>query len=455
MQLVQPLPRSILNLGDSMLITALQRDMGGVRCISRPTEPVAPVVLKVKRSAEDVHREFLSRKIKDKGQFSLSERLEYRHIEYIDAKGLAKLAAFFKWGGLAALTFGSLTEEQKEELRHECKFYRSLCQVVSSCRKDLTKRGFAEAKRAFEGFLAGHNFPDFERVNQIVNANAGKDVARALVEAQSHRMLTAGGRVTAENIHSTFESRSLVRTLNELYDKGYRPQMTDDEALKGEGEQFGVEDYLLPFFVAFVRPYHATPASLHRKALKSLESEDVVSRSNSQLFELLQNPPKKLSDNDLPEGITRRQFLELSRTYQNYKKEANNVRNSERISTNIEAELEDAARNLEHITFTLEDFNTIYASAQNVPEQIRGEIGAAQKKLEDAKAELRKHEAAVHKTLARLRHKEKAYAAGAETEKRAALKIEQELKDWHQYYGKKKDQLQPLAERERHLRDLA
>ncbi len=455
MQKVQARSTSLHEVDDSTVIPALQREVGGVRCISRPTEQVAPVILKVERSAEELHRAFLTRKIKEKGQFSLSERLEYRYIEYIDAKGIAKVAAFFKWGGLAALTFGNLTEEQKEELRQECRFYRSLCNVVSSFRKDVKETGFAEAQRSFESFLAGHPFVDFELVNQIVNANVGKDVARALVEAQSHRMLTAGGRVTAENIHSTFESRSLMRTLNQLYDKGYRPQMTEDEALKSEGEQFGVEEFLLPLFVAFVRPYHATPANMHRMALKSLVSEDHVGRSNGQLFALIQDHSRKITDADLPVGITRQQFLELRRTYSLYNLEAFNERKSESLRANIETEMEDTARNLELIQFTSEDCNAIYASARNVPKELREEIASAQKKVDDAKAELKDHEAAVHQTIAKLSDKEVVYAAAGESEKLAALKIEEELKDWHQFYGKKNDKLQPLAEREKHLRDLA
>ncbi|MBP7075064.1 MAG: hypothetical protein KBA81_06740 [Rhabdochlamydiaceae bacterium] len=123
--------------------------------------------------------------------FTWIDKLKYRYVDYLEAKGVAKLGKLLTLGGLGYLFIGNLTNE---ELTLERNFYRAVCKAKASFHtfetansipipkgcKWLAKSVARKFQVASQDFIDLLQFGDVVRINDIMNNATGCQVPNIL-----------------------------------------------------------------------------------------------------------------------------------------------------------------------------------------------------------------------------------------------------------------------------------
>lgn len=123
--------------------------------------------------------------------FTWIDKLKYRYVDYLEAKGVAKFGKFLTLGGLGYLFIGNLTDQ---ELTLQRNFYRAVCKAKASFHafntensipvpkgcKWLTRSVERKFRAASQDFIDLLQFGDVVRINEIMNSATGYQVPNTL-----------------------------------------------------------------------------------------------------------------------------------------------------------------------------------------------------------------------------------------------------------------------------------
>ncbi|MBP7074659.1 MAG: hypothetical protein KBA81_04665 [Rhabdochlamydiaceae bacterium] len=166
--------------------------------------------------------------------FSFKDKLKYRGIESLNARGIKNnIKAFFSLGAIGYFVRGKVNESNKAALTEEAQFYRTCCNVqeVFGKFKQKPDANFTGLKQAYELVLSSvaKDADTHNEVNLILDKLCKASVGGDLLDFEAMSALQSRDGFTMASVLNTITGQAFLADINAKHQAGYRGR-----AVKGD-----------------------------------------------------------------------------------------------------------------------------------------------------------------------------------------------------------------------------
>ncbi len=288
--------------------------------------------------------------------FSFKDKLKYRGIELLNARGIKNnIRAFFSLGAIGYFVRGKVSESNRQALTQEAHFYRTCCNVqdVFGKFKQKPDANFAGLKEAYELILkVANNNGSHDEINMILDNLCKASVGGDLLDFEAISALQSRGGFNEASVLSTINGQAFLEDIDAKREAGYRGRPLEDKeeaVLRMNGQviqQTEIKDILgdqaaRSIFQSYARAYtklrdqevngQPNGVIMSMDLISALSSKNVseglvqseIDHQNKLILELVQKPAEQVTAAAIPVGCEDRvAFVEeldrVSEHYANY-----------------------------------------------------------------------------------------------------------------------------------------